>query len=265
MAMLRSRQPLTPPEDVFDTHIHLDVMTSAARDALPEGYQAIVPGITPDATRTWLAEREVPRGVQSAAAWHPWYLPPVSDDARRALRGLCARPDVAWVGETGLDYYRHKTGEERALARQWFVEHLRLAAELDMPVIVHCVRAHGECLELLTGSGTRGIIHAYSGSLETVRDYARRGYCVGIGAAVTRGRSKRVRAAAADAPEASLVLETDAPYMFTGEGEPREGVPSDIRDVYNEVAALRASSPQELVELVERNVARLLSGEGPRA
>lgn len=267
---------------LWDSHVHLDVMSTAAArpphqpSARPAGgadariapagqeYAAMVPGLDPDGVDAALARDDLPAGCRFAAAVHPWRVAgePEADPRWAAVCRLAEHRRVSAVGETGVDHYRHRTQEERDMAAAWFLAHLRLAARVDLPVVVHCVRAHGECLDLITRAPPPrgGVIHAFSGSLETAEAYRRAGFLVGIGAAVTRPTSKRVRRAAAEVPDEQLLVETDAPYLAVDDRGRDEGTAADIVRVVEVVAALRDTSPEAVAELTWRNAERLFAG-----
>lgn len=233
-----------------DSHLHVDVIASAILAADPvavaEDWRALVPGIEPQATREALAGSTDAR-LSWAAAVHPWYVgdhDDPRDDARwRLVEALAADPRVCAVGETGLDALR--TGDDESHAQRveaWFIAHVELALAVDKPLVIHCVRALHRLLELLRERRSprlRGVVHAFSGSVEQAAELARLGFCVGIGPAVTRDRSRRVRAVAAGVAADSLLLETDAPYMAVAPWGRGDGRPADLMAVAEAVAGLR--------------------------
>ena len=243
----------------IDSHIHLDVID---RDAVlrfvaaTPGYSAMVPGIEPAETEVALRSLgEVP-GLHFAAALHPWRVAENPDWQQpfAALEDLINRSGICAVGETGLDMLKAGEGARRRRVEAAFQWHLELASASGLPLVVHCVRAHGRCIEMLRAFEGRvhGVIHAFSGSVEVAAEYRRLGFLVGIGAAVTRRRSRRVRAAAAAIPDSQLLLETDAPFMRVGESL-GDGRPEDIRAVAAEVSELRGVSSDELRSIVRDN------------
>lgn len=124
---------------------------------------------------------------------------------------LKIRRDGDWIGETGLDFFKRT---DQAINRdwqiQWFQRHLEIAK--DTPVIIHSVRAHGEVLRILDGfKGRRGLVHDFRGSLETAREYRRRGFVVSIGPAVLNPKNQKLRKLIFDLPWGHFVLESDSP------------------------------------------------------
>ena len=262
----------------FDTHIHLDALPDEALActlfAAPD-YRAFVPGIEPAGVAAALLRFGSDARLCFGTAIHPWYLaaPPPSggpmrpqDDHRWPLLEAQAHDArIAAIGECGLDHLRHTDEETRAWAEACFAAQIALAVAAAKPLVLHCVRAHGRCIELLRkhgGDRVGGLVHAFSGSPEEAATYRRLGFAVGIGSAVTRAASKRVRAVAAQLPADAFVLETDAPYMRAG--EPTGGAPAargtvdDLTLVAETVAALRNTTAEALFEATAATAMRQL-------
>lgn len=255
-----------------DSHIHIDEIDAAERTAglfLEPDYRAIIPGVTPEQSRETRQKFGSDARLRQAIALHPWWVEetpfaPQGCQRWQLVCELAAEPWVAAVGESGLDYLKIPRNHElHELVEAWFVAHIELAVELNKPLIVHAVRCHARVAELLQRHGEkklRGVIHAFSGSNEEARLYARLNFCVGIGPPVTRSHSSRVRGAAATIPDWQLLVETDAPAMTTGERRPGQGICDDLLPVIDAVAELRGVSREEVAALTARN-ARGLFGE----
>lgn len=261
----------------FDSHIHLDVMTSEERGRMLIGapdYRAFVPGIEPAAVAAALAVFGADQRLAFGTAIHPWFLVPADsdlvlhpqDDPRWPQLDAQARdPRICAIGECGLDHLRHTDDLSRDRAERFFVAQIQLAVAVGKPLVLHCVRAHARCAELLRkhgGERVGGLVHAFSGSAEEAATYRRLGFAVGLGSAVTRAASKRVRAAAALLPDDTFVLETDAPYMRAGEptgGDgAQRGTADDLTLVAETVAALRNTTVEALFEATAATASRQL-------
>jgi TatD DNase family protein len=260
-----------------DSHIHLDVMTDEERGSLlfaAPDYRAFVPGIEPAAVASALALFGPDPRLALGTALHPWFLAPTGsdgslhphDDPRwQQLEAQARDPRICAIGECGLDHLRHTDDLSRDRAERFFVAQIALAVAVSKPLVLHCVRAHARCAELLRkhgGDRVGGLVHAFSGSPEEAATYRRLGFAVGIGSAVTRAASKRVRAVAAQLPADAFVLETDAPYMRAGEptgGAPADrGTVDDLTLVAETVAALRNTTTEALFEATAATAMRQL-------
>lgn len=242
---------------ITDAHIHADCLLAPPSLDFAEtwgGYRALVPGVTPDATRAALATFGRNPQYRFAAAWHPWYLGDREPDraALDDLAELLARPGVVAVGESGLDRPRFRDDPEgEARSERWFRAHVALAVEFDVPLVIHCVRRHGAVIDVLRahhGAGLRGMVHAFTGSIEVARAYRRLGFYLGIGPVATRPQARRLRDTVTRLADGDFTLETDAPFMATGDREPGEGYARDILDVVAAVAALRGTPAERVVE-----------------
>lgn len=261
----------------FDSHIHLDVMTDEERGRLlfaAPDYRAFVPGIEPAAVGAALAAIGSDQRLAFGTAIHPWFLVPAGsnpalhphDDPRwPQFEAQTRDPRICAIGECGLDHLRHTDDISRDRAERFFVAQIELAVAVRKPLVLHCVRAHARCAELLRkhgGERVGGLVHAFSGSAEEAATYRRLGFAVGLGSAITRAASKRVRAVAAVLPDDAFVLETDAPYMRAGEptggDAAHRGVADDLTLVAETVAALRNTPVEALFEATAATAMRQL-------
>lgn len=250
---------------MIDTHCHLDdpafdpdrgAVVTRARAAGVTGY--LVPGVHPDRFDAQLAACEDVAGAIPVPGIHPEAaaeftgarLGAALDDLEGRLRSAPA------LGEIGLDRRFWTSPGARQRQLELARAQLGLARDLDRPLIVHCVRAHGRMLELLgeVGAPRGGVIHAYSGPADLVGDYQAHGFCFGFGN--TTGRSGKAVRALMAVPGHRIVLETDAPYMAAREGARNE--PAAAVDALTLVAQLRGEDPGELAIRSDAAIRRLL-------
>ncbi len=170
-------------------------------------------------------------------------------DARR-------RDKIVAIGEIGLDYYWQPMDKD--LQKAFFEGQLQIAAELDLPVIIHDRDAHGDCFETVLKYPTvRGVFHAYGGSAEMAKELTRRGWYIGFGGVATFKNAERVRGVVASVELSKLLLETDCPYMapvpFRGKIN-HSGLIPYIAEV---IAPLHGLTVVELAEVTTRNAEAL--------
>lgn len=256
---------MQPEKVIVDSHLHLDQlaepMSSGVRAS--RGYFALIPGIDPPQWRAVLERFGEDLRCDIALGLHPWWSGKVSDDAyQEQLIGLLAHPAVVALGEVGLDHLRHRSEGERARAMEVFRWQVGLAVERGLPLVIHCVRAHGAVMEVLREAGASsvgGVIHAFSGAPELARQYLDLGFVVGLGSPVTRENSRRVRRAAAEVEASGYLLETDAPYMNTGAERAGAGTMANIERVLREVASLRGEAPEVVRSQSAKNYLRIFA------
>ena len=168
---------------LFDTHAHYDSRQfDADRDevlsSLPDREVSLVlnPGCDLPTSRTAVALAERYPHVYAAVGVHPEDCAGWEDGQVEELRALAAHHRVRAIGEIGLDYY-WKDNPPRELQQRAFRAQLALAAELDLPVIVHDREAHGDCLAIVREfPGVTGVFHCYSGSAEMARELLELGW-----------------------------------------------------------------------------------------
>jgi len=255
---------------LFDTHCHFDFDEfSADRSAFLRRAQErgiaklVVPGVSP---RLWERQARVLAecGVHGAFGIHPFWAHEVTaaDLATvlaRLERALADGESVA-VGECGLDRLRAQRGAAPLAWQAELLEHqLRIAQRSKLPVILHCVRAHGRLLEILDALGPLpkgGVLHAYSGSAELIPRYLEHGMYFGFGGAVTKPAFARVRQALQQVPDDRLVLETDAPDQAPAwSSAPNE--PAELARIAQVIAELRGVPLETLASQTTANALRL--------
>ncbi|MDH5786041.1 MAG: TatD family hydrolase [Chromatiales bacterium] len=256
--------------ELFDTHCHLDVSEfDADREAVL--VRARAAGVTRMAIPAvdaagWPALLELCRreeGLYPALGLHPVYIDSHSNDDIDELRRLVEQEKPVAIGEIGLDFYVPGLDRER---QQWlFEQQLQIAAEFELPVLLHVRKAHDQVLATLkrTKFPHGGIAHAFNGSLQQAEQYIAMGFKLGFGGMLTYERSTKLRALAAQLPLESLVLETDAPDMSPAAHHGERNSPEYLPEVFSELVLLRADSPDQLARQLmsnSRGVLRLSRG-----
>ena len=209
---------------LIDTHTHLDFPDfDSDRPAVLANARAlgvermVVLGVyQANWQRVWeLARQE--DGIYAALGLHPVYLEQhQSDDLtelRTWLERLAGEHKLCAVGEFGLDYYLPELDRERQ--QQLFEAQLQLAADFELPPLLHVRRSHAAVIATLKRFKLQhpGIIHAFAGSVEEAREYIKLGFKLGLGGAATWPQALRLRKVVAQLPLEAIVLETDSPDM----------------------------------------------------
>ena len=126
------------------------------------------------------------------------------------LKEALNNPKVVGLGEIGLDYHYGK--EDIDKQKELFRKQLDIATELNIPVVIHSRDATKDTINILKEYNLKGVIHCFSGSLETAKEYIKMGYILGIGGVVTFKNSKLYKVVEGVSLE-NIVLETDSPYL----------------------------------------------------
>lgn len=209
---------------MIDTHCHLDVArfdddrAQVLERAWGAGVtQIIIPAIGPSAWEALLAWPKRDPRVQVALGIHPQLLPdlPPEDDAKHlaTLDALLSRGGAIAVGECGLD---GPSAEKAPMERQVAVlkAHFALARKHQLPLLVHCLRAHPVLLQLLKTEPVPPaglLMHSYSGPRELTGKYVKHGCHFSFAGPVTFLEARKPLEALGAVPLDRLMAETDAP------------------------------------------------------
>lgn len=256
---------------LIDSHCHLDYLDipsvlGGVAGAIERGRQVgvralIVPAVDPtNFDRVAVLAKAYPE-VYFALGIHPMYVQGLGDEALIALQNALDRyrhdPKLIAVGEIGLDHY--VPGLDREKMEAFYIAQCKLAHHWNLPVILHVRKAQDRVLKYLRQSGiTRGIAHAFNGSLQQAQAFIAQGICLGFGGAMTYPRSNQIRRLAAALPLTSIVLETDSPDIapaWRARGQPNE--PQEIAAIAKEMALLRSMSTRHIADQTFQNLVRL--------
>ena len=190
--------------------------------------------------------------VYAAAGVHPESVDETPKDYLDTLRSIIAEnPKIKAVGEIGLDYHYEDYDREKQI--RFFRQQLELAAELDMPVIVHSRNATEDTVEILKEYRPRGVVHCFSGSAETAKEILKLGMYIGFTGVLTFNNAKKALKALAEVPLDRLLLETDCPYMAPVPFRGKRCDSSMIAYTAEKAAEIKGVTVQELIDATCRN------------
>ncbi len=168
------------------------------------------------------------------------------------------------IGEIGLDYYWDKSQID--LQKVMYKEQIKLAHELNLPLIVHERDAFQDSFEILKQAYEKGFLkteagvcHCFSGSIESAERLIQLGFLIGLDGPVTFKNAKRPKEVAAKVDLQKLVLETDSPYLTPEPNRGKRNESSYLPYIGQEIAALRNMSVQEIADQTRENGKRLFA------
>jgi TatD DNase family protein len=258
---------LDPNPNMFplvDSHAHLDSpdyeddTEEVVERARKFGLKAIVTiGIEPADWARTLALALRYAEIRPALGIHPNSADQASDETFGQLEALCKAHDVVGLGETGLDYYREYVPHEKQ--KKAFRKHLALARALDLPVIIHTRDAYDDVMEILRsdGTGTRGVMHSFSGELPYALECVEMGYMISLSGPVTFRKATDKHELAREVPLDALMVETDCPYLTPEPYRGRRNEPAYVAYTAKAIAELRGITLAEVAEATTRNASRL--------
>lgn len=189
----------------------------------------------------------------ATAGIHPHDAKTFDDQSLTALRVLAARPEVVAIGECGLDYNRDFSPRPQQDAV--FEAQLELAAELQLPVFMHCRDAHDRFLEILAPWRSRlpaAVLHCFTGSEAELRDCLALDLHIGItGWICDERRGRDLQQLVSLIPANRLMIETDSPYLLPRDLSPkpasRRNEPAYLPHIARRIAECRDEDPAALI------------------
>lgn len=187
------------------------------------------------------------------------YQPENLEDAKfedlNVFRELAKNKKVIAIGEIGLDYHWFKEEEHRNKQKEWFVAQIELANELDLPVSIHAREALGDTLSILKSHPLKrkGVLHCYSGSVETMLEMAKLGMYFGFDGPITFKNAIEPKRCVAACPKDRILIETDSPYLAPVPYRGKENESKNIPLIAEEMAKLRGVTFEEMSETLCQN------------
>jgi TatD DNase family protein len=253
---------------IIDTHCHLDDvryredLDAVIKKAWDVGVQGIlIPGADSEDLERAQAIAHQHENIFFAAGIHPYHHEQYDE---KRLRKFLQDPKCIAVGECGLDYYRlpevaQEKVDEILAQKEVFKKHIRLAIELNKPLIVHIREANDDSKSVLleeNASKVGGVLHCYNASKHLL-DLADHGFYFGIGGVITFKNAKALVEILPLIPREKLLLETDGPYLTPMPFRGERNEPSYTVLVAQKVAELLHVSVTELHDLTTNNAISL--------
>ena len=234
-----------PPEPlevaIYDNHSHLDFVFDDEQGAMPwqenldisesVGIKGVVQvGVTLESSK-WSAELATKDSrVLAAVALHPNEAPLYEtyeslNAAIGEIEALAAQPRVRAIGETGLDFFRTEGESAIELQQHSFEEHIRIAKENNLALMIHDRDAHDEVVSTLkrVGAPEKVIFHCYSGEPALAEICNANGWYMSFAGNITIKRNQHLRDSLNLAHKDLILIETDAPFLAP---EPFRGRPN---------------------------------------
>jgi TatD DNase family protein len=257
---LRPPAPARAVIPFYDTHAHLDASAfrsdraAVIQRALDAGVTRIVcVGTDFESSRHAIQLAQDHPAVFAAAGWHPNHAANAPDDIRPELERLARHPKVVAIGETGLDYYRRPPRQgapdpqadlalHQARQRALFTQHLEVAAQLGLNIVIHQRGNTDEDLfPIFTpfADRVRAQFHCFVGNRAALRRILALGSLVSLTGILTLPNAGDLRQTVKDAPLDRLLLETDCPYLAPVPFQRQRCEPAYLQHTATALAAAR--------------------------
>lgn len=256
----------SPSFRLIDTHCHLEMdvfdndREEVIKRAKDSGIEAIIT-ISSDFESNLKAVELACKYdfIYSSIGIHPHDAKDFSEKMFNKVKVLREKTNkVVAIGEIGLDY--HYDNSPRSIQRNVFIEQLKYAKEVGLPVIIHSREAKNDTLNIVKDSDIkRGVFHCFSGDIDMAEKIISMGFFISIAGPVTFKNARRLREVAKIVPDEYLLIETDAPYLTPEPLRGKRNEPSYLFYTAKTVAEIRGISLEDLSRITTLNAKRLFA------
>lgn len=250
---------------MIDTHVHFNVdplydnypdLIEKAMDAGVSHF--ILIGFDYETIERGFEIASLYDNVFLACGFHPTIADTITEDDFLQLETWLDHPKVVAVGECGIDLHWKK--ETLEIQKDVFTRQLELAKKKELPVVIHMRDATQETLNVLNAHGPlKGVMHCYSGSLESLQAFLDLGLHIGLDGPVTFKNAVTPKEVAKAVPLEKLLLETDAPFLTP---HPHRGKPNSshyLPLICDAIAAIKEVSSKTIEDATTHNAKQLFN------
>jgi len=246
---------------LFDTHVHLNA------DQFEEDLEATIQRANEAGveymTVVGFDHKTIPKAIEiaeshekiyAAVGWHPVDAVDLSEKELEWIEELSSHPKVVAIGEMGLDYHWDKSPAD--VQKEVFRKQIRLAKKVKMPIIIHNREATDDIVEILKeedASEVGGIMHCYSGPVETAQECIDMNFMISLGGPVTFKNAKLPKEVAKAIDLKHMLVETDCPFLAPHPNRGKRNEPAYVKLVAEQIAELKEISFEEVSEVTTSN------------
>lgn len=230
---------------IIDTHSHIlaSQFGFEQHEILQRAWEAGVRRILVVCTELEEAKRALALAkeydwLDVACGFHPTELMELTERDLVGLEALLQEPKVVALGEIGLDY--HWKEVPKAMQKEWFIKQMQLANRYDKPILIHMRDATADTLALLKEyCQTDGIMHCFTGSVETAHEVIKLGLNISLAGPLTFKNANHLLDVAKAVPIEKLFVETDAPYLTPHPLRGQRNEPAYVTYTFDKVCELK--------------------------
>lgn len=242
---------------MIDTHCHLlsseyDNLDEILMEIEKSNIKCIVNGCDMLSNNETLELSKKHDFIFPAIGFHPSEIDSIPSDYIDFLEKNI--DNVVAIGEIGLDYYWVKDNKDKQ--KEIFENQLKLAEKYNKPVIVHTRDAIMDTYNILKNYNVRGVIHAYSGSVEMARNFINLGFKLGIGGVITFKKCN-LKDVIKEIDISNIVLETDSPYLSPEPVRGKKNSPINLKYIAQFVADIKCITYDEVCSITSSTASNL--------
>lgn len=245
--------------ELFDSHAHLmdnkfsGEVATIIENAKQNDVKYIVNiGTDEETSKEAVSQANELENVYAVVGLYPEYC---NDDNVNLdfIYELSKNKKVVAVGEIGLDYHREETNRENQ--KKHFIEQIKIANELKLPVAIHSRDADMDMLEILKNNKIENgfVMHCFSSSTEIAKEIIKLGGYISLSGTVTFKNAKNIVEVAKLVPEDKLLVETDSPYLSPEPFRGSRNEPANVKYTAQKVADIREVKLELLAEKLTAN------------
>lgn len=245
---------------IFDTHAHYD------SDSFDEDREAVIKelkengviGVLNCGSDLYGLRKSVELAKNfdmfyAAVGIHPENADEFNEEVIKEIREYVKYEKVKAIGEIGLDYYWDEN-PPREVQKEIFRAQMKLADELNLPVIIHDRDAHGDTLEIMKEfPNVIGVVHCFSGSVEFAKECIKLGYYIGFTGVLTFKNAKKLVDVCREIPADRMLVETDCPFMAPVPFRGKRNKSDYIEYIIDKMSEIRGISEEEMNEILLNN------------
>lgn len=250
--------------ELVDTHAHLghpeftNELPDIIRRAGKAGVRWIITvGVDLPSSEQAIALAQQFDGVFAAVGVHPTEAQNAPVGVAEALRKLVSNPKVVAIGETGYDFRRLPI--RKSCQREVFLQHLEVASEKNLPVILHQRDSFSETMRELKNLGKPlcGVFHCFAGGVEEAQRVLDFDFFISFTGILTFKNADKLRAVARVLPLEKIMLETDSPYLAPHPLRGKRCEPAHTRWTAEKLAEVKGIPLEEVARVTTSNAQRL--------
>ena len=269
--MSKSNKRAIPVFDhpIIETHCHLDYLkenplADTLANAKAAGVEKIITiAVSPDNLDTVCDLVTQDPMIWGTQGIHPHDAEQYTQAVGDKIRQQATQERMVAIGEIGLDYFYDNA--DRDIQRQVFHDQLQIAADLDLPVVIHSRDADEDTIEILkrfeTSLKRKGVIHSFTSGPGLAQYAIDQGFCLGFNGICTFNKAENVREIIRMTPLEHIILETDAPFLTPVPYRGKENASCYLPFVAEKVAEVKEVSVEDLLPVVHKNSLNLFFPE----
>lgn len=242
-----------------DTHCHLfkeyyEDIDSIINNAVNEGINRMITSGCDNNSNKEVLDLVKKDFVYGTLGIHPESVNDYKEEDLNFIEQNLCNSKIVAIGEIGLDYYYERESREKQI--ELFEKQLALAEKYNMPVVIHSREATNDTINCLKKFHVRGVIHSFSGSLETANIYIKMGFLLGVNGVVTF-KNCNLKDVLEKIELDNIILETDSPYLTPVPFRGKRNDPSKINNIAEFICDLKNISKEKLALITNQNISRI--------